>query len=153
MAWRPDSQQSIHEPLADIGNPGKAPLWCRSRFPAHQVAAALRFVTQGRAGLKQFDYWPGPDLGDYGIRPFRGKAALRVAMTAWSTGSAGSWPSSKAANVARPPRVIVSGAAWLVTRDTYSRHGPGVAAQGSSGRPAASNSRWVQLLGTTCTCS
>jgi|tagenome__1003787_1003787.scaffolds.fasta_scaffold20957609_2 hypothetical protein len=27
MAWRPDSQQSIHEPLADIGNPGKARLY------------------------------------------------------------------------------------------------------------------------------
>ena len=51
---------------------------------------------------------------------------------------------SKEASSPAAPSVVVSGAAWLDTSDTCSRHSLSVATPGPSGRPAASNSRWVQ---------
>src|SRR6266516_8055886 len=92
---------------------------------------------------------PGnPGQGD-GSSPCSGKSALRVAMIDRSTRSPGSYPDENGENEAAAPSVMVSGGRAPVRARAKSRQAPGVAAAGSSGRPAASASRWVQVRGTT----
>src|SRR6266496_6439084 len=72
-------------------------------------------------------------------------------MMVWSTGSAGSYPDSKLAYCACAPSVMDSGARLPVRLAAYSRQLAGVGDAGSIGWPAASASRCVHVLGTTCT--
>ena len=62
----------------------------------------------------------------------------------------GLYPESNGAKSAVPPSVIHPGAGTPVLVSVYSCHDAGVASPGSSGRPAATASRCVQVRGTTC---
>lgn len=64
VARGPDSEQFIHEPLADIGNPGEVHL-NGVEVAFQPVQEPLRFASryESCADLKQFDHWPRPDKG------------------------------------------------------------------------------------------
>src|SRR5690242_10387642 len=66
-------------------------------------------------------------------------------------GPEGSQPDSIGSNTVGVPSVLCPGAVRPVRRATYSRHRPGVCVPGSTGWPAASASRCVQVRGTTWT--
>ena len=88
----------------------------------------------------------------YGSSPCNGNTARRVASTAWSSRSAGSYPpSTKSRHYGHRPSVIRSGANCRVRANTSCRHASGTTASGSIGRPAAIATRCVHDRGTTST--
>jgi hypothetical protein len=88
--------------------------WCYGTGPWGECQQNTVSFTSGHRAAEELERHPRGQGS--GISPYSGKTAARLAMMAWSTGSAGSYPDSKLGYRGWAPSVMSSGASRPMRR-------------------------------------